>query len=123
MKLKSLLLTLFGLALLLACSNNSKPKDLLTPDVFEAILVDIHLSDAILSEQRKSVTELYNLSPSYYHFIYNKYKVSREQFDASILYYSYDTDDIEKIYDNVVAKIQELQRANVAQEIETPAKL
>lgn len=107
LKSKYFLAILSGLSLLLACQSSPKdeaPKDLIAPDKLRALLIDIHIKDAEVSEQRYPVMDSAKASYARQEkLIFKKHKVSKKQYQRSYEYYSrYQIDLLHDIYAQVV---------------------
>lgn len=94
-----LLLTLFS------CGN----KYVISPENLEDILVDMHIVEAIAIVRSKdfkandSKVDLYNT-------IYEKYNITEELFDSSMVYYSENLHAFTEIYENVYSRIEALEK-------------
>ena len=107
MKFSSFLLLIF-LSLSLSCSNDPtriSQKDMIERDVFVDILVDMHILDAISNE-----SEFYRkFSPEdsldLYGKIFEKYNVTKVEFDSTVSAYTRRSDLYKEVYDKVLLKI------------------
>jgi hypothetical protein len=98
-----------GFTFLISCNEDKKNAPLLNEDQFTNMLIDIHIIDGTLSSQN-----IYrsgdNYRPSYYYnSIYKKYNITREQFDSCLSYYSFDTEEFTRIYDNLIDSLNHLE--------------
>lgn len=79
-----------------ACS-----KVALNKDEFTALLIDMHMSDGVLSTSQN-----YNLNEKdnymYYNDLFKKYGITRTEFDSCVTYYSGKSALFNKIYDAVI---------------------
>lgn len=91
----------FSLWLLLAyaCQKQTVPLD---TEQFRSLLIDLHKVDGTLAVNRgmRGNSELKNYA--YYNNLFQKYGISREDFDSCMYYYSAQTNLFSEIYDFVV---------------------
>ena len=85
-----------------------KPNNLIKEEQFVEVLCDIHLADAVLSNQRLHDKNLTDTSASYYNYIYIKHSITRYQFNQSLKYYSADPENFDKMYRDVVSRMEKL---------------
>jgi hypothetical protein len=97
--------------LILGCNTHHgiKKKYLLDRDVFVNLLVDIHLAYAI-----QGSPEYHEFSREYdsidIHFwIFNKYGIEKAAFDSTMSYYTKKPEDLIKVYDEVIMRLNQLQ--------------
>ena len=87
--------------LLSHCSGNNKK--ILPEDEFVNLLVEIHISDAILTEKALIDGNIkYSDSISYYNFIFHKYNLNRQEFDYNIDYYYKEHERYIEVYKQVI---------------------
>lgn len=93
--------------LFVACSTNKKPEGILSEEVMESLLVDIHLVDAYVgieynnySEEQISDSMSIALAK-----IFNKYGVTNEDFNRSIDYYTDNPEIFRSIYEKVILRL------------------
>lgn len=92
------------------CSQNEKiNKDVISKDSLISVIVDMHLGDAILMEPSFQAKQMVINKPEYYSAILQKHSLTKENFQKSLDYYSQDPEGFEKIYDNVIEKLTQLQ--------------
>ncbi|MBN2597022.1 DUF4296 domain-containing protein [Labilibaculum sp.] len=94
---------------LISCKENNKYTPQLNEDQFTKMLIDIHIIDGTLESQN-----IYrsgdNYRPShYYNSIFQKYNITREQFDSCVSFYSYDTKRFTQIYDVIIDSLNRLE--------------
>ena len=90
------------LALNSSCSR--RPKEVLKPSEMTKVLVDLHIVDGTLT-----APELKKLSDEeksqYYQSVLLKHNTNQAQFDSSIVWYSHDPKQFEKIYNRVLVQL------------------
>lgn len=98
---------------LIACSK----KTTIDAEKMEAILIDLHLVDALVQDPDAN-QDLEDLdSASFYYSLFLKHGVSRQEFDNAFAYYSNDPNKINAIYEKVFAAIStqnEMLKAEVS---------
>jgi len=105
--LKKILFFLAISLLFLSCKRDPKPKDALNREKFIAVLVDIHLAEAINNDRLRYQVD--SLNPeSLYMAVLQKHNVSEEQVKTTTLYYSRHPRDYDKIYSEVLSKLSQM---------------
>ena len=90
-----------------SCERESKtPEYIIPPDKMVNIITDIHITDGLftLNNVRRRLAKD---SVNYYESIFYNYGFSRSDFDSSINYYSENIDVYDKIYEEVLNKLNE----------------
>lgn len=97
--------------LILDCTphHGIKKKYLLDRDIFVNLLVDIHLVYAI-----QGSSEYHEFSRKYdsidiHSAVFDKYGVEQAAFDSTMSYYTKKPEDLVKIYDEVIMRLNQLQ--------------
>ena len=68
----------------------------------EAVLYDLHLTDALISKEMQGHNTLSDsLKNNMYASVFNRHGVTKEQFDSSVVWYSYRMDKYVRIYKNL----------------------
>lgn len=75
---------------------------------FTSLLIDMHITDGILSSARGFVPAEKD-SYLYYNDLFEKYGITREDFDSCVIYYSNQTALFNKIYDVVIDTLSRRQ--------------
>jgi len=92
-----------------ACANEympQEPENLIPEDKFIEMIVDIHIADAVLSNEQMHDVNLADTTKSYYNFVFNKHQVSRYDFNENMKYYTAQTARFEKMYASVIDKLE-----------------
>ncbi len=94
---------LFALIFLNSC-NSGTSKDVIPPQEIAPILADLHLVDAMLTNQniRKGTDD----AEQYYEYIYHKYGITRELFQHTISYYAEHPKKLKKAYISVIGDLE-----------------
>ena len=96
--------------ILLGCNQIDKEKsELINKDSLINIIVDMHMSEAVLMEPAIQAKQFVINKPEYFNFVLNKHTVSKEYFQKSLDYYSQNPEEYEKMYEIVIEKITTLQ--------------
>ncbi len=111
-KLSSMRFILFlsVIFLFISCGGDKKPKTIIAEETFVELLVELHMYDAVgtdhtLNELTGDIDSL-----TLYTSLLHKYNTSKEQFDASIKWYSENPEELSKLYDNVFGKITRISQ-------------
>lgn len=107
------LLSLILALSLYSCSEEKNIKDekLIESSIFIEILVEAQLiesTEQFVRDKNKNFS-----AEKSYIFLFNKYKVTEEEFEYSLEFYSRNPDDLEKLYDEVIVKLTEKQSESV----------
>lgn len=102
-----LLALLMSAALFVSCEK--RPDDVVSRGKMEEILYDYHKAQAMLShmgDNEENITgeELINA-------VFEKHGITEAQFDSSLVWYNTHSEDLKKIYDNLVEKYTEENEA------------
>ena len=93
---------------LTACSDSYKtPDNLIDADKMTNIIYDIHVGDAVIANHQRIYSKHKAKPKAYYESIYKKYNITREQYDASLEYFSRHPEILEKIYNEITEKIEQ----------------
>jgi len=93
------------LIFLFSSCSKKKHDEVIKRDEFVKILTDLQKAEGIMSSRGWHDAGITDSSLSYYNFVLKKYNINRAQFDKTLEYYSQDPDDIIRIFDEVIAKI------------------
>lgn len=103
MKRNKLLVVLFLLILTLPFSCKIKrPDNLIPEDKMKDILTDYHLAKAISNDI--PYNESYK-KEAYKNYVFKKHGITESEFDSSMVWYSRNTKEIEKIYEDIETRI------------------
>lgn len=100
---------LLSVFLISACKKKAEKPDFINQENFINMLIDIHITDASMSENN-----IYrsgnNYRPSYYYnSIYSKYNLDKQKFDSVIGYYTANLDEFETVYEKVIDSLNRLE--------------
>lgn len=100
-------LLILSLIFLISCSKQANlPKDVLSKKEFIEILADIQKSQSLANIKSDTSFEIRNIRlENYYEEILKKHNVSKENYNKSVEYYSTNPEELNKIMDQVVKKL------------------
>ena len=88
-----------------------KPENLIKKNQMIEIMVDIHLAEATFTNRRYEDTWVKNSSQAnFYYSILEKYQVPDSVFEKSFVYYASFPKDFEKMYRQVMNKLNETEQ-------------
>lgn len=105
--MRNLAIILAAISFLTACNFQKTPEYVIPKDKMIDIIVDIHMTDAMMTiaEVRKGIMEEY--SNNVYDQIFAQYGYSRHDFDTSVYYYSFNINQYDEIYKEVLNVLSE----------------
>ncbi len=89
--------------------NKKKGKTYLSKDDFTQILFDIHLTDGTLTTKKITRKGKEYRPNFYYNSIYEKYNITADQLDSTIVFYSQNTALYEKIYTKIIDSLNRME--------------
>ena len=112
--MKKLFIILFlGIVAFIACDEPAleKPENLVKESTMIEMLVDVHLAEATFNNRRHDDSLIINSSSAnFYYSILEKYQVPDSVFEKSFVYYSTETKKFEKMYRQVLNKLNEMEQ-------------
>jgi hypothetical protein len=108
---QKIIFLVFGFLLLVSCRENwvGKPKGLISQKKMVSILVDLHVADAVFQNKGNAGPLEKLKSEDIYYSVLKKYNVADTIFEKSFIYYSYFPKEFEKIYANVLDRVNQMQ--------------
>lgn len=102
---------LLALILMVSCGGKkSEPRpDILSEKQMIDLLVDMHLTDAILFLDGSPSSDKHDKTLLYYPSLLEKHKVTKAQMDSSVTWYMNHLDAYTRIYDEVCSKLKKMQ--------------
>ena len=88
------------------------PEGIIPEDKMVVILADMQISEAYLSDIRKTSKRLKDSTLLYYKKVYKKNMITKDQFEKSLLFYKTDLEHLEQIYTKVIVRLNELKAKN-----------
>ena len=108
----SSLFLIFAACDLLPKKDKEIPEGIIPEAKMVVILADMQISEAYLSDIRKTSERLKDSTLLYYKMIYKKNMITKDQFEKSLLFYKKDLENLEQIYTKVVVRLNELKAKN-----------
>jgi hypothetical protein len=90
-------------------SRMSVPENIVQKEELVPLLVDIHLTDAILSKDKRPHAEKYEKAMTLYPSVLLKHNIDRAVFDSTIKFYVKYPEEFAKIYDDVLRELSILE--------------
>ena len=101
-----------GGLLLSSCSKKEEkiPENILSKEKMIAVMVDVQMAEASIQNRSLSITDSTKLiAAGYYKNLFEKNKITEQQFRESFLYYSHHLDLLNKIYEEVINELSKKQ--------------
>ena len=96
--------------ILVSCDSGNKTPDYVIPyDDMVNIIIDIHLTDGLLTQNNVRRNLAKKDSLNYYDAILNNFGYTRADFDTSVHFYSKNIDEYDKIYEEVLNRLNEME--------------
>ncbi|MEE4198414.1 MAG: DUF4296 domain-containing protein [Bacteroidales bacterium] len=92
-----------------SCQEDKVPEYVIPPDDMVSILVDIHLTDGMLSSPDVRRELARQDTANIYHLLLHNYGYSRKDFDTSLFYYGKNIALYDRIYNDVLNQLNELE--------------
>lgn len=99
---------LFILLFFTSCSSSELdiPSDIIQKEKMINVMVDVHIADAMASEQKiKDIKVSNQLKKTYLVGVLHKHDISQQKFDNSIQFYESNVETMLDIYNEVMIKI------------------
>lgn len=112
MKLLKIIFSAFILSsLALSCSNKKfeVPTNILQPNEFVALMIEMHLVDGYLHQSLNTLHSRKDSAFLIYPAILQKYGISRTQLDSTVLFYGKYPKEFNKIYDQVLDSLSVME--------------
>ena len=110
-KLRIIPILLTLIIMISSCGDKVKnvPDNIVDESMLVPLLVDIHLTDAMLTKEKKPQTEKYEEAIKLYPSVLLKHNINRAVFDSTIRYYVKSPEKFAKIYDDVLRELSILE--------------
>jgi hypothetical protein len=107
-----LFIPIFLLLLLGACADRPKTSEgILSENKMVQMLVDTHLTDAILFTNNGTAEEKRDKALFYYPSLLEKHGITRAQMDSSVAWYTRHPEAFSRVYAKVIEDLQKRQAA------------
>ncbi|MEA3505856.1 MAG: DUF4296 domain-containing protein [Bacteroidota bacterium] len=98
---------------LLGCSDskdNVLPTGVLKSDKMTEIFTDMQLVEAVLVKKRGKGIDIDAITEKYYDVLFEKYDITKDEFDSSVTYYQKNPDALMAIYEDVIIELNKKDR-------------
>lgn len=99
----------------IACSKKEEkiPENILPKDKMIKVMVDVHIAEAAIQNKYLSLNDsTKKIAAGYYRNLFEKNKITEQQFRESFLYYAHHLDLFNKIYEEVINELSKKQAVN-----------
>ncbi|WP_194777369.1 DUF4296 domain-containing protein [Pararhodonellum marinum] len=100
--MKNLIVLFLGLYLLAACTTDRDPKWLISEDKMVEVLIDIHMSEGLVSSFPISYDSSKKLYPMFEYEVFKKHQVNDSVFTKSLEHYMLSPRKMERIYSRTI---------------------
>lgn len=107
--MKKTAVVLLAIILVSCDSGNKTPDYVISHDDMVNIIIDIHVADGLLTDNNVRRKLAKKDSLNYYNAILNNYGYTRADFDTSVHFYSKNIDEYDKIYEEVLNNLSEME--------------
>lgn len=104
-----IIIVIIAVFMLLGCQKNKVPEYVIPPEDMTSLLVDIHLTDGMLSSSKIRRDFAKKDSANIYNILFHNYGYNRKDFDTSLFYYSKNLTLYDKIYKDVLNQLNEME--------------
>ena len=99
--------------LFFACKPNNAtvpPSTIIPRDSMVAILIDIHLAEAMIQNIRRDRDTTRDATiQDYYQTIFKQHQISEEQFKEAFIYYSKDIEQFDAMYEDMQIRLSKME--------------
>ncbi len=108
------LLLLFPFVLFSCYEENTEQMNIdksrvIPPEKMEPLLTDLFLVEGAVSYMADKGTPIDGYSKKYFEEVLEKHEVTGEEFEESIRYYTYHIEKLDKLFENVIVNLSELE--------------
>jgi len=110
--MKKILSIIFISFFLLGCYNNKSPEVVIPSDdppidmeMMSDILVEMHIVQSTIKQLQVKRKDIEGITEEHHARIFKDYGITKEDFDKSIEYYNYRTEELKIIYEEVITKL------------------
>lgn len=86
-----------------------KPMNLPGKEAFTALLTDLQLADAWVSQKRAEGEDIKVLSEKMYDSVFLHHQISRKEFEESMAWYAANLTELDAVYDEVIHRLAMMQ--------------
>ena len=100
--------SIFLFTVLLLLTGCNRPKGVISQSEMESVLTDLHKLDGAMAAKGIAYAQ-WDQKNEYYVSVLKKHGINQAIFDSSVVYYNRDPKKFERIYDNVIKNLTDLQ--------------
>ena len=89
--------------------NALPPDDLIEVEKMVNIIAEVEIAESALRQKQNYGHEVNRVKEEFYTAIFNKYEVTKDQFDRSLAYYKKDLETIDAIYEQVINRLSVIE--------------
>lgn len=105
-----------------SCKRDPLPKDAIKKSKFIDVMVDVHLAESLIDSKTSHKMDSLD-SRSLYLTVLKKHKVTEEQMVTTTLYYSRNPKEYDKVYVEILAKLNAMMEEKPTANAPTTQKL
>jgi|688.fasta_scaffold459982_2 hypothetical protein len=118
------LIILFLVVSLIACGRKEAaqeiPDDILPMEKFSEIMTDVHLLEAVNNQKMIREDDQKVMTAEYYEQVFEKYQISREEFEKSYTFWVSRPEDMMLIYDQVINNLNKMEEQETGKAKDEP---
>jgi hypothetical protein len=102
-----------------ACGStqqDSKPKDLLSDEVFIAVLTDVQLLEATYKQKILREEDPNAVMPGYYKQVFDKHGVSQDDFEDTFSWWMKRPEEMLEVYNEVIDQLTKLEKEHLEED-------
>jgi hypothetical protein len=113
--MRKFLVLLFTVFFFTGCYNTIEdevmppPENLIGIDKMVDLLAEVEIAESALRQKQNYGQEISKVKEEFYTAIFERYEVSKEQFDQSLDYYKQDLETIDMIYEQVITRLSVIE--------------
>lgn len=117
-RMKNLTVGILGLTFMMLLSCSRDKQHIIPERKMANVLVDIHIADEISTSRYIHDPYIVLDSVKTYGWVFKKHGITKAEFDSSMAHYAEKPDDLNKIYNKVIASISKMEAALAKAELE-----
>jgi hypothetical protein len=115
--MRNIIYIFIALVFVVSCRSESKESTstsslILQKDTFISVMTDFRLAESAIRHMISLGEKPEKMTQYYYSFMLKKHKISMNDFNASLKYYSQNPKEMDEIYNKVVVRLSEIQSKN-----------
>jgi len=101
---------------MISCYNNAQKTEefdlnkVISEDKMTAVLTDLYLVEGVVNMKVRTHRKVIDsISREYFDMVLIKHQLTKEEFDESMLYYTYHIENLDKIYEAVITNLSVME--------------